>query len=77
MPSKATWRIFFRLKGLPPTTLAEIHFAKKPLTEMGGPPAPERNIANKNLKKWAQVSVFWPLKAFFSGFFPLRKISAK
>ena len=46
---------FFSAKGIhPPFPLAENHFDKTPITEMGVPPPPLKKIAENFPKKWAK-----------------------
>ena len=61
----------FSVKGVPPppTPLTENHFAKKPLAERGGTPAPLNGklpkMFLKNGPKRAKIGVFWPKIAVF------------
>ena len=46
-----------------------VRFPKKPSAERGGTPPPLTDNPQKNGSKRAKISVFWPKKAVFSGFF--------
>ena len=52
---------FFRLGGTSPTPLAENHFAKKPLAEMGVPPTFNGKSTKFFRKKIAHLSRPWSI----------------